>query len=265
VFAPQRTQLLLTFGYDGGRFRGVTLQPDQPTAAAALKQRFLDAGVLPKALNFASRTDAGVHARRNIATCWLRGTVDLEAVIAAVNLPRDDGLREVEVHEVPIHVHARAISCGKHYRYVIDDGWGPGPPTSSDGWCVAPVLDLLAMQRGAAHLIGEHDFASFCARRSKNRQDPRREISSIVIHAAAIPGPGKRIIFDIRGKSFLRHMVRIMVGTLAVIGGGLRRPEEMADILAARRRGAAGPTAPAHGLTLIEVFSTWPLPPLTAP
>lgn len=260
-----RNQLLVTFGYDGSRFHGIAPQPDHATAGSALKQRFLAAGVYPKALNFSSRTDAGVHALRNIATCWLRGPVDVERVMAQVSAPNDDGLRNVQVFRVPVHVHARALSRGKHYRYLVDDGWENVPSAGTESWYVAPILEPGAMRDGAGYLLGEHDFTSFCARRSKGVQDPRREITGIEITCASGPGPGKRVIFDIRGRSFLRHMVRIIIGTLAEVGAGVRRPEEVAAALTARCRGAAGPTAPGHGLTLVEVYSEWPLPPAEVP
>ncbi len=257
---PRRIQLLVAFGYDGSRFRGLAPQPNLPTAAAALKDRFLAADVYPKALCFSSRTDAGVHALRNVATCWLRGPVDLDTVLAAVTAPRDDGLRDVAIAQVPIHVHARAIPIGKHYRFIIDDGWPGIAPPSRDSWCVAHQLDPVAMAAGAEHLIGAHDFASFCARRSRAVQNTLREMTAVTITPGPGPGPGQRLIIDVRGKSFLRHMVRILVGTLGLVGSGWMPPDHVAEVILAKRRGAAGPTAPACGLTLVEVLTSWPLP-----
>lgn len=264
----RRTQLLIDFGYDGERFRGLQPQPDQPTAGAALRQRFEDATVTPKALCWAARTDAGVHALHNIATCWLRDCEPscVAQVINAVEAARDDGLCDVRVRQVPIDVHARNIGLGKHYRYLIDDRFGDCrsdlyrsdlfPAQDGRSWCVAPTLNAAAMQWAAQALIGEHDFSSFRTRRC-NATDPCRRVDQITVtvDAAATRGPGKRIIIDVRGQSFLRHMVRIIAGTLAEIGAGLRAPEAATEILAARSRAAAGITAPARGLCLVEVMT----------
>jgi len=249
AWEKQRTQLLVRFGYDGSRFHGLQPQRDVPTAGEALCERFVDAGVWPKALCYAARTDAGVHATRNLATCWLKGRLDVEAVIFAVQRDRDDGLRTVVLEQVPINVHARGISRGKHYRYVIEDGCQPLAPNGPSCWRVHPQLDAGAMQAGAAHLVGEHDFSALRAKRCQAGTTRK------VMHEVAVQREGSQVVIDVVGDAFLRQMVRIMIGTLAMVGAGWWPPAQVSAILKGGERRAAGPTAPACGLTLVEVLT----------
>lgn len=247
-----RVQLRIDFGYDGARFFGLQPQPGRPTAGGALRRRFEAAGAEPKALCFAARTDAGVHARHNVATCWLWRPRDADQVVEEVCRPRDDGLGPLLVCRVPIDVHARAIATGKHYRYRIVDGAAPPVvwkgPGAGDAWRVVPRLDVEAMARAAIHLVGQHDFSAFRSRRC-NAPDPVRHLTAVEVTR----GREGDVIIDVRGRSFLRHMVRIITGTLAEVGAGLRSSDDVAAVLAQRRRGRAGPTAPACGLTLVRV------------
>ena len=248
----KRIQLLIAFGYDGGRFFGLAPQPGKPTAAAALKQRFLDAGVFPKALCFTSRTDAGVHALMNLATCWLKGPLDLPRVTAMIETERDDGLVGVQIKQVPVHIHARGLSRGKCYRYRVTGNWPPGRLTPCDRWALVKSLQLERMQQAASYFIGRHDFSSFGYGRAR-QQDPVREIRTIEAIQMDAGDGLPTIQFDIEGRSFLRQMVRIIVGTLTEVGAGLRDPDEMPLILMARDRRRAGVTAPACGLTLVSI------------
>jgi tRNA pseudouridine38-40 synthase len=122
---------------------------------------------------------------------------------------------------------------------------------------VAPRLDVPAMRAGAKALVGRHDFAAFMAVKSDVRTT-ERTIFSLEIEAG---GDGE-ILFQVEGAGFLRHMVRIVVGTLLQVGRGRRPPGDVAEVLAGRDRRAAGPTAPAHGLTLVEVRYADPAAPL---
>jgi len=254
AWEKQRTQLLVHFGYDGGRFHGLQPQPDVPTAGATLRARFVDAGVVPKALCFAARTDAGVHAIANVATCWLRAARDVDGVIAAVQKGRDDGLRSVKVQQVLMNIHARGISVAKHYRYAIEDGGPPLSPNGPQHWRVHPPLDVAAMQRAADHLIGSHDFSAFRAKRC-SANTPHKTMKSITVVR-----DGKAVVVDIVGDAFLRQMIRIILGSLALVGARWWPPSQIAVIRDGRDRSAAGPTAPACGLTLVEVLTAPPQP-----
>jgi tRNA pseudouridine38-40 synthase len=250
---PRRVQLLVRFGYDGSRFHGLQPQRDLPTAGGALRIRLEEAfGERARALCFAARTDAGVHALRNAATCWVPRPITDE-VLAAIHAPRDDGLRCVRPEIVPINVHARGSARGKRYRYLIDHG---APADAMDGrfsWAIAPRVDVARMNAAAACLVGEHDFSAFRAARCEAR-NPVKVMSRVSVDGPwPLPGGRERVVVEIAGSAFLRKMVRILVGTLVEVGAGLRAPGEVADVLASRDRRRGGLTAPARGLTLLEV------------
>ena len=269
----ERNQLLIRFGYDGSRFYGLAPQPDLPTASAALRGRLENAsgGLRARGLAFASRTDRGVHAIANLATCYFTEEVFqneqvMETLIHEVQLDRDDGLLEVQVRRVPWNVHARAVGIGKHYRYRISGGHAPeliervaragrrkpGIPTEVsndllDVWQIHPTLDAARMQRAADQLVGTFDFSSFRGGPADGRP-PVRTVTEIFVTDLE-----DEIVIDVFGQGFLRKMVRIMVGTLAEVGIGMRHPDSMRRVLAYRNRRAAGITAPARGLTLMAV------------
>jgi tRNA pseudouridine38-40 synthase len=274
----ERVQLLIRFGYDGARFYGLAPQPEVPTAAAALRTRLEEAagGLRARGLAFSSRTDRGVHAEQNFATCYFveevfQSDTVIETLLQEVALDRDDGLREVEVCQVPWNVHARAIGIGKHYRYRLAGDHDPDliemvantarrpfgsshdiDPELLDIWQVHPSLDSERMQRAAHHLIGTHDFSSFRGGPVDNRP-PVRTVTDIFVTDF-----GDEMVVDVFGQGFLRKMVRIIVGTLAEVGVGLRTPDSMPGVLAHRHRSAAGITAPARGLTLMTIDTEEP-------
>ena len=140
--ARLRTQLLIRFGYDGARFSGLQPQgPLIPTAGYALKLRLTEAaGEPPKGLNFAARTDAGVHAESNVATCWWRER-PVEGLLERIGGVRNDGLINVEAAFVPPEIHARGSARGKLYRYVVEDGVpGEIDAAHAHAWRIGPTL-----------------------------------------------------------------------------------------------------------------------------
>jgi tRNA pseudouridine38-40 synthase len=253
VVLDKRVQLLVRFGYAGDTFHGVQPQPGVTTAGEALYRRLYEAfGAAPKALNFTARTDAGVHATANVATCWFRGPLELEPAVAALTRPRADLLFGVTAERVAISVHARTLGLAKHYRYVIEDGSPVEAHDNPFAWQVTPRLDVTRMRIGAAALAGTHDFSSFRAPRC-SAGTPVKTVRRVEVSG---PWPGatserRRFVIDVVGDAFVRKMVRIIAGTLAEMGAGLREPETMPEILAARRRGSAGVAAPARGLRLV--------------
>jgi tRNA pseudouridine38-40 synthase len=254
----RRKAVLVRFGYDGARFFGLQPQPGLPTAGGALLDRLTKAvGARPSGLAFAARTDRGVHAERNLATCYWRkdvvGDVDVDRLAAAVHADTGDGLRDVELVGVPPTVHARGISRGKHYRYRIKDGADPDELDDTAAWRIVPAVDVAAMGAAALHLRGRHDFSSLrgggCSASSAEKT-----LFSLTI-ARADDGA---VTVDVVGDAFVRHMVRNLVGLLVEVGTGLRSPADVDGILAARHRQAAGLMAPGAGLTLVAVGSSWP-------
>ncbi len=192
-----------------------------------------------------SRTDAGVHAKGQIAHFDTDKTqIPIEALRQSVNarLPGDILIRSVE--PVADSFDAIRSTVSKRYQYVI---WhAPDrPPFFNDlVWHRWFKLDIAAMQSAAAHFIGEHDFASF-AKPGHGRENTIR-----TVHDCSISYRAPRLIIGVQGSGFLWHMVRIIVGTLLEVGLKRTAPESIAEIIAAKDRTAAGPTAPPHGLYL---------------
>lgn len=261
-----RAQLLVRFGYDGSRFHGLQPQgPLIPTAGAALKHRLEEAaGAPPKGLNFAARTDAGVHALANLATCYWRDLDDdaVAHIMARLAVPRDDGLVHVRAWRVPPTVHARGSSRGKRYRYLIEDGAEDAHDLEQrrpHAWVVAPRLDVDRMRLGAAHLVGTHDFSSLRAH-DCGAASATKTLAMIRVGGPFLVEGGRRrrIVVEVAGTAFLRKMMRNLVGLLVEVGAGLRAPDDVGEILRARTRHAAGLCAPPGGLTLMEVGCDWP-------
>lgn len=255
----RRIQFLVRFGYDGSRFHGLQPQRDLPTAGAALRARLDEAaGQRARALCFAARTDAGVHAVANAATFWMERPLDVERFQRALSAPRDDGLWLVRAHETPVNVHARGSSRGKRYRYRVEDRCSPDEIHQRYAWHVVPALDAERMRQAAAYLAGTHDFTSFRAPRC-SASTPVKTLARVDVRGPFQTLGDRRLFFlDLAGDAFLRKMVRILAGTLVEIGAGLRPPEEMKTILDGRDRQLAGMAAPARGLVLLQVGMTWP-------
>ncbi|MBL4819167.1 MAG: hypothetical protein JKY15_08105 [Deltaproteobacteria bacterium] len=209
------------------------------------------AGQTPKALCFAARTDKGVHALENIATCWFPGPFDVQAFLKEAHELETPGLRNIKISPVDPKVHARGNSRGKRYRYEIN---GPSADTS---WQIVPKLDSDAIRQALKYIEGEHDFQSFRVSGCSAATTVKKIFEVKLVEKAFPPlekGGQGGFHIEIYGNAFLRQMIRILVGTLCEIGAGFRRPEDIRAILEARDRKAAGISAPAHGLTLVTVY-----------
>lgn len=250
-----RVALLIRFGYDGARFYGLQPQRDLPTAGGALAERILAAaGQRQKGLAFSARTDRGVHCGINLATCWYPAAeLDVDGFRARLTAAGDDGLVVHGVDVVPPTVHARNISRGKHYRYVVVDNADPDALDDVHAWRVVPALDVERMQQVARSLLGTHDFSSLrgsgCSAASTEKSLYRFDVTR---------ADDGRIVVDVVGDAFLRHMLRNLAGLLVEVGSGWR-DVDVGAVLAARHRQAAGLMAPAAGLTLVAVGCAWPL------
>ncbi len=204
----------------------------------------LAAGQKPKALCFAARTDKGVHAIKNVATCWFPEGFDDAAFFERLHTMAVPGLRDIHAERVHEKFHARGNSAGKRYSYEIN---GPDPDTS---WQIVPELNLSAMREALTYMVGEHDFQSFRAKGCTAGTTVKTIYEARIRHCEQ----SEAIHIEFVGNSFLRQMIRILVGTLAEIGTGLRPPSAIKDILEAKDRRTAGITAPPQGLTLVEVL-----------
>jgi tRNA pseudouridine38-40 synthase len=239
----------LTLEYDGTDLVGWQVQAgDTRTAQGELNAALARVTGETVSVVGAGRTDAGVHAEAQVASVRLATALAPDVLRRALNavLPGDIAVREL-VEAAP-DFHALRDARGKLYRYAVWNGSGRSPLRNRSHHYEVTRLDAKAMGEGARALVGRHDFASFQAAGS-DVLTSERTLWRFDVEAR---GDGE-ILFWVAGEGFLRHMVRIAVGTLLEVGRGRRTPAGVAEALAARERIAAGPTAPARGLTLVRV------------
>ncbi len=244
-------RLQLTLEYDGTAFAGWQLQPDARTVQAVLEAALAEITGEQRRFVPAGRTDAGVHARGQVAHVDVEtalGPAALERALNAV-LPADVAVRGIRA--VPESFHARHDAVAKTYAYRILNRPMPSPLVARFTWHLRAPLDLAAMAAGAAMVLGTHDFSAFRGAPGGPPEDenPRRSLDRLDVLRA-----GDEVRIEAEGRSFLRHMVRNLVGTLVEIGQGRRPSDDMAKVLDSRDRANAGPTAPAHGLCLERVL-----------
>jgi tRNA pseudouridine38-40 synthase len=244
---------VLTVAYDGAPFAGFARQPGLPTVQGRLE------GALRVALRRdvvtvgAGRTDAGVHARGQVVSFdGAPGDTSPGSLRRSLNALAGPEVAVSEVRIAAPGFSARHDAIAREYRYLLVPG--PVPPVALRGraWWVKRALDLDAMREGARHLLGEHDFRSFCVADSAEGKRTVRDVAVLSIDPVTEMGE-VCVAVRVGGRGFLHSMVRIVVGSLVEVGEGRRRPEWTVDALAARDRAAAGQTAPAHGLTLWSV------------
>ena len=232
----------LTIQYDGTRYDGWhTLQG----RLEGVLSRMVDS---PVEIQGAGRTDAGVHARGQVASVHMPEGYTPQEVQDYLNRYLPEDVAVVEVVEVGERFHARLSATGKEYRYHIRMGSVPDVFARKYQYRVEEPLDIPAMERAAQYLTGKHDFRSFCG----NRRFKKSTVRDVFHIGVEVCGSDLTLIY--RGDGFLYNMVRILTGTLLEVGLGQRTPESMVDILEARERTAAGKTAPAQGLVLQQVF-----------
>ena len=237
----------LTLAYDGTNYVGWQRQVNGVSIQQLVEEACVPlSGTMP-AVAGAGRTDAGVHAIGQVASVDLKTTLPVEKLQRAINFRLPPDIRVVDLADAPPGFHARFHALGKAYRYRMVTQPVPSPFDRWFVWHAPEVRDVEAMRRAAAVLVGQHDFASFQAVGPCER-DPVK-----TIHRLEIRDMSGELRIEIEGDGFLRHMVRVIAGTLADVGVGTRTPESVADALAARTRPAAGRTAPACGLTLVSV------------
>lgn len=238
----------LVVAYDGTNYHGWQLQPGAVTIEQVLNETLTELLGEPIAVIGASRTDSGVHALGNVAIFDTEHRMPGEKVCFALNqrLPAD--IRIQSSCKVPDGWHPRRCPCVKTYEYrILNRGVELPQQRLYTAFCRFPA-DVERMRRGAAFLVGEHDFKSFCNVRTQAESTVRR-VYDIQVERDA----GDVITIRIRGNGFLYNMVRIIAGTLLKTGMGQMEPEAVRTALEARDRQAAGPTAPARGLTLVGI------------
>ncbi|MHB8067166.1 MAG: tRNA pseudouridine(38-40) synthase TruA [Desulfobaccales bacterium] len=238
----------LVLEYDGAAYHGWQRQKNalaiQEVVETALKKL---TGEAVRVLG-SGRTDAGVHARGQVANFHTSSHFPLKAFHVGLNsfLPRD--IAVLDAAEAPPDFHARKSARAKTYEYQIFNWAARSPLSRRYAWVVHKPLDLAAMAQAAAVLLGEQDFSAFKATGGSPGHAVRK-----VLAAAWQQGESGRLRFSITANGFLRGMVRSLVGTMVDIGKSKRPPEDLAGLLLSGDRAATGVTAPAQGLFLVEV------------
>jgi len=239
-----------TLEYDGAGFAGWQAQARgertvQDVFEAAIErvtgQRLRVAG--------AGRTDAGVHALGQVASAVIATELSPTVLQRALNQVLPEDVAVVGAGHAADDFHARFSAVGKHYRYRVWNAPIRSPLRAARAHWVARALDVAAMARAAEALLGRHDFAALQAAGSEV-ESTLRTVKRLDVECGT---PGE-LVFSVEADGFLRHMVRNLVGTLLEVGAGRRPAESMAELLACGDRRRAGPTAPAAGLTLVQVF-----------
>lgn len=260
----------LQVSYNGSSFNGFAKQPGQPTVQGGLEEAL---GLLyrrPVETVCAGRTDSGVHALGQVVSFQLspdefsvRGMDKLAASLRALT---PDGMTVRAAAEAPKGFSARFDAVSREYRYFICIDAAAPLLMAGFCWHLGKSLDVDAMRRGASHLIGEHDFKSFCAAASAVGKPTHRFVKDIEFLQRRI-WDSEFVEMRIVGNAFLHSMVRTIVGTLVAVGRGKRAPEWVAQVLAARERSAAGENAPAEGLVFwhVDYKGQWLYVPPTRP
>jgi tRNA pseudouridine38-40 synthase len=241
----------LTLAYEGTAFAGWQRQPGARTVQAAVEEALAAIEERPVTVVAAGRTDAGVHARGQVASARVRNQLTPAVLVRALNVRLPEDVRVVSAAEARPGFDARRDARAKVYHYTLAVGADPGPFVRRVVWHVPQRLDVPAMRQAAAMLVGEHDFAAFQAAGGDVRTSVRRLLRSELVDE---PGEPHYLRYHVTGTGFLRHMVRNIVGTLVDIGRHRWPADAMSAILASRTRQRAGATAPPHGLVLVRVL-----------
>lgn len=249
-------RIKLIVAYDGTNYCGWQIQNNGRTIEEVLNETLTGLFHEKVAVIGASRTDSGVHSEGNVAVFDTESRMPADKICFAVNQRLPEDIRVLKSEEVPTAWHPRKCNCVKTYEYRILNRKIEVPTLRLYAYFCYFPLDVEKMKQAAEYLVGEHDFTSFCA--------PRTQAENMVrtIYSLDVSKTGDLITIRVSGSGFLYNMVRIIAGTLMKVGLGVYPPKHMEEILAARSRAAAGPTAVARGLTLISLEEETELRPV---
>lgn len=239
----------LLLQYEGTRYQGWQRQQSTGNTIQGKLEQLLERMCgEPVELQGSGRTDAGVHARGQVANFHTNCEMSLEEMQAYINTYLPEDIAVISVSEAAPRFHSRLNACGKHYEYLVINSAVPDVFHRRYALEVPERLDVQAMERAASYLLGEHDFKSFTSSRRGKKSTVRR------IDEISITAEGSLLRFTFKGSGFLHHMIRILMGTLLEVGMGKRRADSMEELLLNGDRAQAGPLVPAKGLTLVEVY-----------
>jgi tRNA pseudouridine38-40 synthase len=240
--------LRLTLAYDGTDLHGWQVQPGLETVQGLVMAAAGRVLGEPVKVTGASRTDAGVHALRQVASLVTTSAVAAPALHRALNALLPRSVRVLDAREAPPGFDARRWARGKRYAYLIDRRPQADPFLRRYAWHAPFRLDPATMAEALRAVRGKHDFSAFCAAAGRDRTP------TCTLRSARIVTRRQLLAVCLSADSFLHHMVRNLVGSLVEVGRGARPPGWMAELLGGRDRTLAGPTAPAHGLVLVRVL-----------
>ena len=234
-------RLILTLEYDGTPFRGWAAQPGLPTVEAALRAALAETFASVANLAVAGRTDTGVHALGQVVSVEVEGGPAPQRAAAALNTRLPDEITVISAAEAPDGFHARHSARSRTYRYRLFTRATPSPFEVRRSWWVPRPLDEDALAAAATALTGEHDFRAFTPTQTQH------EVFVRVVERAEWIRRGDHLDFEITADSYLRHMVRSLVGTM------VESPAAIPELLQGQARSEAGATAPPWGLYLVAV------------
>lgn len=240
-------RVLLVVAYEGTAYRGWQVQPNGITIESVLNEKLSE--LLGEEIEVigASRTDSGVHSLGNVAVFDTNARMPADKISYALNQRLPEDIVVQESREVPPDFHPRKCRSRKTYEYRILNRRFPVPTLRRDTYFYYRPLDVERMQQAADYLVGVHDFKSFCSIHTQVQETVRE------VYSCQVTKQDEVITLRITGAGFLYNMVRIIAGTLIQVGIGELKPEEIPVILERKDREAAGPTAPAHGLTMVGI------------
>ena len=243
----KKRRICLVVAYDGTNYQGWQIQQNGNTIEAELNRALSALTKEPIEVSGASRTDSGVHARCNYAVFDTAVRMPGDKFSYALNQRLPEDIRVRKSYEVSPHWHPRKCSSKKTYEYRILNRRTQLPKERLYSYFVPKKLNVDKMREAGVYLVGEHDFKSFCSQKTKVLSTVR------TIYSLELIEEGDIVTLRVSGNGFLYNMVRIIAGVLIKVGLEQKEPEEVREAVEHPMGKAAGPTAPAHGLTLVEI------------